>query len=66
MAGANHKGMLSQAVKAVLWSFFGVRKRQDLDADATQLKPLYLIATALIAVALLIATLLLIVRAVVG
>ncbi len=53
-------------MKAVFWSFFGVRKRRDLEADATQLNPLHVIAAALISVAILIGVLILIVRAVVG
>ena len=53
-------------MKAVFWSFFGVRKRRDLEADATQLNPLHVLAAALISVAILIGVLILIVHAVVG
>ena len=52
--------------KTVFWSFFGVRKRRDLEADATQLNPLHVIAAALICAAIFIVLLILIVRAVVG
>ena len=60
------KGSFGQSMKAVFWSFFGVRKRRDLEADATQLNPLHVLAAALISVAILIGVLILIVHAVVG
>ncbi|WP_144111491.1 DUF2970 domain-containing protein [Paraburkholderia sp. BCC1886] len=53
-------------MRAVFWSFFGVRKRADLEADATQLNPLHVVAAALISAAIFIVVLILIVRAVVG
>lgn len=37
------------AFKAVFWSFFGVRKRADYEADARQLKPHHIIVAGLIA-----------------
>ncbi len=36
-----------QTVKAVLWSFLGLRARSDLDRDARQLKPLQVMAVGL-------------------
>ena len=35
---------MKNAFKAVFWSFFGVRKRSDYDADAENLKPQHVIA----------------------
>ncbi|NKJ48897.1 hypothetical protein CIC12_19560 [Burkholderia sp. SG-MS1] len=64
--GSPRKSNFGQSMRAVLWSFFGVRKRRDLEADATQLNPLHVIAAALIAAAILIGVLILIVRVVVG
>ncbi|KWZ57366.1 MULTISPECIES: DUF2970 domain-containing protein [Burkholderia] len=49
-----------------MWSFFGVRKRRDLEADATQLNPLYVLIAALIGAAVFVGVLILIVHAVVG
>ncbi|MGU8082471.1 DUF2970 domain-containing protein [Burkholderia pyrrocinia] len=66
MTEGKRGGSFSQAVKAVLWSFFGVRKRRDLEADATQLNPLHVLIVALIAAGVFIGVLILIVRAVVG
>jgi hypothetical protein len=64
--GSPRKSSFGQSMRAVLWSFFGVRKRRDLEADATQLNPLHVIAAALIAAAILIGVLILVVRVVVG
>ncbi|WDD95416.1 DUF2970 domain-containing protein [Burkholderia sp. FERM BP-3421] len=63
---AGRKGSFMKTVKAVLWSFFGVRKRRDLEADAAQLNPLHVLLVALIAAALFIGVLIAIVHAVVG
>ncbi|MFM0037399.1 DUF2970 domain-containing protein [Paraburkholderia strydomiana] len=64
--GSPRKSSFGQSMRAVLWSFFGVRKRRDLEADATQLNPLHVVAAALIAAAILIGMLILVVRVVVG
>ena len=37
------------AFRAVFWSFFGVRKRADYEADAKRLKPQHVIAAGLVA-----------------
>ena len=36
------------AFKAVFWSFFGVRKRSDYEADAQRLKPQHVIAAGIV------------------
>ncbi|WP_321794344.1 DUF2970 domain-containing protein [Caballeronia sp. J97] len=61
-----NKGGFFKLVKAVCWSFFGVRRRADLESDAAQLKPLHLITAGIIGAVLFIVVLLLVVRAVVG
>jgi hypothetical protein len=40
--------------RAVFWSFFGVRKGQDLEQDARQLRPIQIIVAGLAAAALLV------------
>lgn len=40
--------MMRDAFKAVFWSFFGVRKGADYDADARKLKPQHLIIAGLV------------------
>ena len=41
--------MIGQAFKAVFWSFFGVRRRADYEADSQSLKPQHVIVAGLIA-----------------
>jgi hypothetical protein len=60
------KTSILKLLKAVFWSFFGVRRRADLESDAAQLNPLHLVVAAVIGAALFIGVLLLVVRAVVG
>ena len=54
------------AFKAVFWSFFGVRKRSDYEADTQRLKPQHVIAagivSALVVVVLLFAVVKLVTR----
>ena len=40
--------MIIEAFKAVFWSFFGVRKKADCEADAGKLKLQHVIAAGLI------------------
>lgn len=53
-------------MKAVLWSFFGVRRKQDYEQDAAQLNPVHVIIAGVIGAALFIAVLVTIVRLVVA
>jgi hypothetical protein len=53
-------------MKAVFWSFFGVRKRKDYEHDAANLNPFHVIIGALIGVAIFIGILLFVVRMVVA
>lgn len=56
------KGSFLATMKAVLWSFFGVRKKQDYESDAANLNPIHVIIAALIGVAVFIGVLMLAVR----
>ena len=60
------RASFAQTMKAVFWSFFGVRKGRDHDRDMAQLNPVHMIIAGLLATALFIFVLLMIVRAVVG
>ena len=60
------KSQIVRAFRAVFCAFFGVNKRKNLEADATQLNPVVLVVAALAAVGAFIALLLLIVNLVVG
>lgn len=49
-------------MRAVFWSFFGVRKRKDYEHDAAHLNPIHLIVAALVGVAIFIGVLVLLVH----
>jgi hypothetical protein len=53
-------------MKAVLWSFFGVRKKSDYEKDAAQLNPIHVIIAGVIGALIFIAALIIIVRSVVA
>lgn len=56
------KGSFLATMKAVLWSFFGVRKRKDYESDAANLNPVHVIIAALIGVMIFIGLLMVAVR----
>ena len=53
-------------VKAVLWSFFGVRKKSGYDEDTQTLNPVHVIIAGIIAAVLFVLGLLMIVKMVVA
>ena len=53
-------------VKAVLWSFFGVRKKSDYETDAAKLNPVHVLIAGVIGAVLFILILLTIVHFVVA
>ena len=66
MAQARKKASLPQVVKAVFWSFLGIRKRRDYETDSVELKPQQVIVAGLIGAAVLVLSLILLVRFVIG
>ncbi len=50
-----------KAALAVFWSFFGVRKRRDYDADARSLTPAQVVIAGLLGAAAFVLTILLVV-----
>jgi len=60
------RGSFMQTVRAVGWSFFGVRRRADHEQDVAEVNPLHLIVAGVLAALLFIAALVLLVRWVVG
>ena len=56
------KASFGATVKAVFWSFFGVRKKSDYEKDAAQLNPLHVIVAGVIGALALIVTLIVIVK----
>ena len=53
-------------VKAVAWSFIGIRKNSEYQADLGKLNPLHIIVVALVGVALFVGGLVLLVNWVVA
>ena len=51
------KASFLQTMKAVGWSFFGVRKSADYEKDVNQLNPVHVIIAGLIGVAIFIGVL---------
>lgn len=53
------------SMKAVFWSFFGLRRKRDFDLDSASINPLHVVIAALIGVACLIGLLISIIKFVV-
>jgi hypothetical protein len=51
-----------EVAKAVFWSFFGIRRKRDYDADAVRLTPVQVVVAGIIGAALLVASLIVLVR----
>ena len=56
------KGSFLASMKAVFWSFFGVRKRSDYEKDAANLNPVHVIIAGLIGAVIFIGLIMLAVR----
>jgi hypothetical protein len=63
---SQRKASFAATMKAVFWSFFGVRKRSDYERDAAKLNPLHVIIAGIIGAAIFVTVLVLIVKMVVG
>ena len=51
------KASLGRTLLAVVWSFFGVRKRRDLERDVGELNPVHLVVAGLVIAALFVVAL---------
>ena len=56
------KASFGATMKAVLWSFLGIRKRSDYEKDSASLNPIYVIIAGLIGAMLFIGLLIMLVR----
>ncbi|MCU0928447.1 MAG: DUF2970 domain-containing protein [Burkholderiaceae bacterium] len=63
---ASRKGSFGQTLRAVAWSFFGVRKSSEYERDVQQLNPVHVIAAGVVAAVVFVVGLLLLIRWVVG
>jgi len=66
VAQAQKKASLLQVGKAVFWSFLGIRKRRDYEADSVELKPQQVIIAGLIGAAFFVFALIMLVRLVIS
>ncbi|RYX92875.1 MAG: DUF2970 domain-containing protein [Comamonadaceae bacterium] len=53
------KGSFLRTVKAVMWSFVGLRARGDYEKDVQQLNPLHIVAVGFVAVVVFVGSLIL-------
>ena len=63
---AQRKGSLLGTVKAVAWSFLGIRKNSDYQNDLAKLNPLHIIAVAIVMVMVMVVGLIVLVNWVVA
>ena len=66
MSSTGKKATLWDTIKAVGWSFFGVRKNSAYQEDLGKLNPLHIIVVAFVAVIVFVVGLVLLVRHVVA
>lgn len=59
---ARRKASFAQSMRAVFWSFFGVRKGKDHERDMARLNPVHVIIAGLISAAIFILVLIVAVR----
>ena len=60
------KGSIFRTVKAVMWSFVGLRARGDYERDVAQLNPVHIIVVGLVSVFVFVGGLILLATWVVG
>jgi hypothetical protein len=63
---AARKGSFLQTLRAVGWSFFGVRKGSDYEKDVSQLNPVHVIVAGVCAAVVFVVVLVMLVQWVVG
>ncbi len=61
-SAVQRKMSFGQTMRAVAWSFFGVRKSADYEKDLNQLNPVHLVIAGVLGALLFIAVLLLVVN----
>ncbi|KQV51091.1 MULTISPECIES: DUF2970 domain-containing protein [unclassified Duganella] len=59
-------GSFLYSMKAVIWSFFGLRRKSDFEQDQEKIKPVHIIVAGLLGAALFIGLLVSIVKLVVS
>ena len=62
---AQRKASFGATMKAVFWSFFGVRKRKDYESDAARLNPVHVVIAGIVGAVIFVTVLVSIVKLVV-
>ncbi len=65
-AAAGRRATPWQTMRAVAWSFFGVRRSKDLEQDVARLNPVHVVIAGLIGAAVFVASLVMLVKWVVA
>ncbi len=60
------KGSIFRTVKAVMWSFVGLRARGDYEQDIAQLNPVHIVVVGFVAVGVFVGSLIMLATWVVG
>lgn len=63
---AQRKGSFAQTLKAVAWSFFGVRKSRDYAQDVAKINPVHVIVAGVLAAVIFVVGLVVLVRYIVA
>lgn len=63
---SKRKASFGATMRAVCWSFFGVRKKNDYEKDAAQLNPVHVVIAGVIGALIFIETLIMVVKMVVA
>ena len=66
LAPHKRQGSVFRTVKAVLWSFVGLRARSDYEQDVAQLNPVHIVIAGLVGVFVFVGSLILLATWVVG
>jgi len=65
-AAVSRRGSWLRTVRAVAWSFFGIRKGAEYEKDVAQLNPLHVIIAGVVVAALFVLVLVVLVKWIVG
>lgn len=60
------KASFVDSLKAVAWSFLGIRKKKDYESDSQNLNPVHVILAGILAAAIFVFILIIVVRSVVA
>lgn len=60
------RARFSETMRAVAWSFFGIRRGADYERDVQRLNPLHVVIAGVVGAALFVLVLVLLVRWVIG